>query len=355
MSAMDEDFVVELSADDAEAMTSAIESSMREPLPVKREAKPRAERTEKPAKVDESASLRERLRAAEAKAAEERSKRLALENTVVTNNARLAHADVHIVDNQAALVDGALAKAKADAEQAKAAHKAALESGDYEAATAAMQAMTDTSIALRDLNEGKQALAERQRETRDKAKSAAEAKPTEVADPFEKYVSQFGPREQEWLRAHPEAVNTPRLNKEVLWAHDEAVEQKIKPGTDEYFAFLDKTMGYDAKTEAETDDENDDPTHEESNVGEDEVVVDTAKPKPVAAQPAKKVAAPVSRDTNVVTRQEDGKYQVRLTAEQKQFAIDLGMSPTAYAKQLVRIKSNEKTGAGPVFTANMQR
>lgn len=336
-----EDVVVEFTPTEIDALESGY-NSMREPLP--RAEADAAKKIERKARPDETETLRDRMKAAEALAASERARRLEAEKAALIHSQRYAVAEVHVADSQAMAVDNALAKVRDEAAAAKAAHSAALEDGDYTAATKAMERMTETSIALRDLSEGKAALADRQRDMRDRAKLASEAK-VETLDKFEQYVGQFGTREQAWLREHPECVNTPRLNKKVLWAHDEAVEAKIKPGTDEYFAYLDKHMGYE---KPQTDEEYDS-TQEERAVADDDVVVDTAKPK-AAALVAKKVAAPVSRD-GTITRQEDGKFQVRLTAEQKQMAIDLGMTPTAYAKRVVEAEQNKKTGNGPRFGA----
>ncbi len=279
-------------------------------------------------------SLKARLEAATRAAEEEKQRRIEAERRANENAAKAREADVHVVENQVSAVANAIEKAKADGAAAKAAHVAALEAGDYAKAADAAEAMATIKARLAQLEDGRAALDERVTVVREAAKKPVEI-PVEdkaPADPVERYISQFGPREQEWLRKHTECVTDDELNAKVLWADKAAKKKGIKPGTDDYFAFLDKEMGY-AAAESEGGSE---------DGGEDEVVVETAAPKPKAAPaPTKRVAAPVSR-SEPFQRGDDGKYRVRLTAEQREMAEAMGISPTAYAKQLLALKQQEK-------------
>lgn len=282
----------------------------------------------KPARDVEFESLKARAERAEQAAAAERARRLEAEKRAHETAGKAAVADVHVVENQFSAVANALEKAKADSEAAKAAHKAALEAGDYAAATNAADQMATIKARMAQLEDGKAALEDKVAVVREAAKKLPDPPKDEVpSDPFERYVGQFGPREQAWLRAHPECVTDDIKNATVLLADKKARKEKIEPGSDAYFAFLDKELGYAQEGDPVDQDE-----------PADDVVVDT-KAKP-AATPAKRVAAPVSRD-QTITRTNDGKVQVRLTAAQRQMAEDLGMSATAYAKQLVALKTNE--------------
>lgn len=289
--------------------------------------------TEKKPDVDNDivTSLKARLDAAQKAADSERQKRIEAEQRANANAAKALEADVHVVENQVSAVSNAIAKAKSDGEAAKAAHIKALEDGDYSKAADAAERMAAVSSRLAQLEEGRLALDERAVAVKEAAKKAPDqvVEDKGPADPVEKYISQFGPKEQEWLRLHPECVTDDELNAKVLWADKAAKKAGVKPGTDDYFAFLDKQMGYGTAEESETEDDG----------GETEVVVETApKPKPA---PAKRVAAPVSRSDSF-QKDADGKYRVRLTAEQREFAEQMGITPTAYAKQLLLLKQNER-------------
>lgn len=340
--AIDEDWV-ELTEDEVRALEAPYRSEDNDGgLTVKPEA-------EKPAKVapakpaerkaegepDIVVSLKARLEAATKAAEEEKQRRIEAERRAHENAAKAREADVHVVENQVSAVANAIAKAKSDGDAAKAAHVAALESGDYAKAADAAEAMATIKARLAQLEDGRAALDERVVLVREAAKQPVEPPVDDKApaDPVERYIAQFGPREQEWLRKHPECVTDDELNAKVLWADKAAKKAGVKPGTDDYFAFLDKQMGY-----AEAD-------READEGGEDEVVVETAAPKPKAAPaPSKRVAAPVSR-SEPFQRGDDGKYRVRLTAEQREMAEAMGISPTAYAKQLLTLKQQERNPA----------
>lgn len=335
--------LVELSADEITAMQAPYDDdddilpakvvatkATEDPAPVKADKKVEAAAKKEPDKaVTEFESLRDRLRRSDELLAAERSRRIEAERIAHEHRAKAVVADVHVVENQYSAVANAIEKAKADDAAAQNKHAAALEVGDYKAATAASREMAAIAAKLAQLEDGKVALEDRVVSARETAKAMPkEAPKAEEIDPVERYVAQFGPKEQAWLRAHPECVTDEELNAKVLWADKKAKKTGVKAGSDEYFAMLDKEMGY-AK--------DDDPA---SKADDDEppVVVDTsAKPKPA---PTKRVAAPVSRDT-AISRTADGRYQVRLTREQMQMADDMGLSREAYAKQLVALKQAE--------------
>ncbi len=62
--------------------------------------------------------------------------------------------------------------------------------------------------------------------------------------PFEKYVKQFSPRVQAWMRAHPDVVTDQKRNRLVFVAHDEAIDAGHADQSDEYFRYIEKRMGY---------------------------------------------------------------------------------------------------------------
>jgi len=332
---MDTDIVLELSPEEIAALQAPyLDSKTEEQAPVKAKAEAPAKVDREPEKVtrpdDDPEVLRKRIQAADERAAQERQRRLEAERRAHESGQSAAIANATKVESQYTSVANALAKANGDLESAKAAHLAALEAGDYRAATDAADRMADLRAKAVQLDDGKAQLEARVKEAREQAKAAVETKPAlDDADPFERYVGQFGPREQAWLRSHPECVNDEEVNAKVLWADKAAKKAGIKPGTDEYFTHLDKAMGY-AK---------DDPVDDDivADKKRDEPKVEAKATKP---PPAKRVAAPVSRD-GVIQRTADGRVQLVLTPQQAEIADSMGMSRTAYAKQLAKLQQSQ--------------
>lgn len=284
-----------------------------------------------PAKTSDNDLMRRAIQAEERVAAE-RAKRLEAEKlahergtAAAINAARAAESDYHAVAN-------ALNKATAEAEQLKAAHLAALESGDYAKATDAAARMAEAAAKITQLNEGKSALEDRVKQAKAQAETASKAEPPKAdmpSDPLDAFLAQSGmpPRAQAWFRAHPEAapINDPAMYHKALAAHYDIVKSGVQDGSDDYYAKLDEMMGF-------ADSGSGDDVVVDTKP-KDDVVVDTkAAPK----APAPRVAAPVSRDTSIVTRRPDGRMQIRLTREQAEIAEAMGISPSAYAKQLLR-------------------
>jgi hypothetical protein len=333
---IDDEMVIDLS--DAEVQELEAAYGIQSPKPEKAAA-PKAE-AKAPAKAADAAPVKaadndllRRAIQAEERVAAERAKRIEAERlahergaSAAVNAARAAESDYHAVSN-------ALTKAASEAEQLKAAHLAALESGDYAKATDAAARMAEAAAKISQLTEGKSALEDRVRQAKAQAETASKAEPPKAdvpSDPLDAFLAQSGmpPRAQAWFRAHPEAapINDPAMYHKALAAHYSIVKSGVQDGSDDYYAKLDELMGFadggsgdDAVVDTKP---------------KDDVVVDTAKPAPKA--PAPRVAAPVSRDTSIMTRRPDGRMQVRLTREQAEIAEAMGISPSAYAKQLLR-------------------
>lgn len=287
------------------------------------------------------ADLLRRLQAAETRAAEERAKRIDAERlahdrgtTVAISKAQAAESDYHAVSN-------ALVEATSRIDALKAAHLAALESGDYGKATDAAEKLAEVKAKQIQLTEGKAALEDRVRAARAAAEtqSKSEAPKSDAAgDPMDQFFAATGmpPKAQAWFRAHPECapVNDKANYYRALAAHESIIKSGVAGGSDEYFAKLDQQMGYAVSDEQTAD------TKIERDAGElsDAVVID----KPAKTAP-KRVAAPVARDS-VMQRRADGKVTLRLTAEQARMADEIGMSRTNYAKYLLKAETEGRLG-----------
>ncbi len=305
----------------------------------KAEAKAPAKVEAAPVKAPDGDLLR-RVQQAEERLATERIKRVEAERlahdrgtTVAISKAQAAESDYHAVAN-------ALSKATSDAAEFKRAHQAALEAGDYAAASDAADKMAEAKAKLVQLGDGKAALEDRVRQARATADAAtkAEAPKAEVhTDPLEQFITGSGlpPKAQSWFRTHPECA--PTNNKanyyKALAAHESILSEGVADGSDDYYKKLDQAMGFAVSDKAAD-------VEVEQDDGDDEPVVAVEK----AAKPApKRVAAPVARDS-IMQRRADGKVTLRLSAEQAKMADEIGMSRTNYAKYLLKAEQDGKLG-----------
>lgn len=332
-----DDYMVDLTEDDIKALEAPYNDDLEvAPKPEAKTADKAADKTvvkpeAKPgvkseAKIESNPeALLKRIRDAEERAATERQKRLDAERRSQTQTKDLATLEARAAEGEYHVVSSALSQLEAEMKGLKAARRAALEAGDYEAESEATDRLTQAAAKHAQLSDGRTALDDRVKQAREKAKTVSETRADAGdADPFEQFLGQFGPKEQAWFRMHPEFAPTtdPGGYHRALAAHYDAVKQGIKESSEEYFAHLDRSLGLAPADDVDAADPVDD------------VVVETRQPKPA---PTKRVAAPVSRDStsSVATRQADGRLSVRLTREQREMAESMGMTPTAYAKRLI--------------------
>lgn len=338
---MDDEFVIDLSETEVQELEAAYgltaPKAAKAPASAKAEAATSAKSEAAPAKAGDD--LMRRIVEAESRVQAERAKRIEAEKlahergtSAAINAARAAESDFHAVAN-------ALNKATSEAEALKVAHRAALEAGDYEKVSEVSSKMAEAAARIAQLSDGKAALEGRVREAKTQAETAAKAEPPKVeasGDPLDRFLeqSQMPPRAQSWFRSHPECapVNNPALYHKALAAHYEIIKAGVADGSDAYYDKLDAAMGFSG----EGSDEVVVNTKKAADTAADDVVVDTAAKSAPKATPPPRVAAPVSRDSSIVTRRADGRMQIRLTREQAEMAEHMGMSPSAYAKQLLK-------------------
>lgn len=238
--------------------------------------------------------LKARLEAANKRAAEAEAARLAAEQK--------AHgAQVTVQETNLQLVSNAIDTLRQSNEIAKANYKAAMSNGDYEAAATYQEEMSQHAAKLLQLEQGKQAL------------ETAPPPPAPVArpsDPVEAFAAQLSPRSAEWVRKNPQYVTDPRLNQKMIAAHNLVMADGHTADTDEYFAAVESILKMNPRA----------PTTEEP-------LSAAAAPRRSAPPPA----APVSRETR-------GSNVVRLTAEEREMAEMMRMTPEEYAKNKLALK-----------------
>ena len=190
----------------------------------------------------------------------------------------------------------------------------AMQAGDYARAAEIQQEMASNEAKRLQLENGKAAM---------EAAPRQEPPRQQVTDPVEALASQLTPRSAEWIRRHPEFARDQRMFNKMIAAHNLAVADGIQPDTDAYFAEVESTLKINrnaAATQAEA------PMEQTAKVTQQRV-------SPNAA-PA---ATPVSRQSS-----SDRQTVVRLSAEEREMASMMKMTPEEYGKEKLKLKREGK-------------
>lgn len=247
-------------------------------------------------------TLRAKLAASEARAtAAERS---AAEATHVAVGARneIQDTNVNLLSNAVDSVRQSIDVHKRNAADAMAA-------GDFSAAEDARAEVSIAAAKLVQLETGLQAL-----------KNQPKATAPPIVDRVEGFAQQIASqgfvRSAAWVRAHPEYVNDPNLNRRMMAASDLATSYGIQPDSDAYFDAVERSLGLRL------------PGSTPPSTVDVPALSDASAPASSRSPPA----APVSRGVN---GSGTGPRTVRLSAEQLEVAAMCGMTPEEYAKNLV--------------------
>jgi hypothetical protein len=209
-------------------------------------------------------------------------------------------------DSQMQLVVAAIETVESNQLMLKGAYAEAMRSGDFEAAADLQLSMGDNSAKLLQLKNGKLAM---------EAQPKPEA-PKPVIDPVEALANQLTPRSAAWVRAHPEYVRNPTLNKKMVAAHELTVADGILEDTDEYFRSVEALLFKKTAPAVVEEDTQHDPTKE------------AAQRAPASPPPA----APASRGSG-------NKRGYTLTAAQREAAQIAGQSEEEYAQNVQLLKA----------------
>ena len=201
---------------------------------------------------------------------------------------RATKASTEVEDVNLTLVKNAIDSVKRDQEIYKANYRAAMASGDFDAAADAQEGMSMAAAKLLQLENGKTALENNKSQPR-------EPERTTVTDPVEALAAQLSPRSAAWVRRNPQFARDERLYRRMIAAHEIATGDGLEPDSDDYFAAIETTL--------------------------------RLRQTPAAPAPERQVAppaAPVNRDTRSNT--------VRLSAEEREMAQMMGMTDKEYAQ-----------------------
>ena len=230
--------------------------------------------------------LEEERRAREA--AERRAKEAMEQASAAKNDA---------ADSNMKMIDNAIDTLKRNHEILKQNLRDAVAMGDADAQADIMMSLNKTDNDLREVQRGKQ-----QYEATTKRSAA---------DPVEALASQLTPRSAEWIRAHPEAVHDPIMNRKLRRAHEDAIDDGLTADSDDYFAYVENRLNV------------------RKPMQQQEAALSEASTSTAGRRAAAPPAAPVSRSgtgtggrSNVVT----------LTRAEQEAARDMGMTPKEYAE-----------------------
>ena len=224
-----------------------------------------------------------------------------------------AQRDVQDGDYQ--LIVNAIDHTKRNGDILKNGYAEALSVGDYRKAADLQEAIALNANKLSTLENGKNALEA-------KLKQPIQQMPNN--DPVEALASQLTPRSAAWVRANPDVVRDPQKYQDMVRAHNHAVGEGYAPDSDAYFEHVERRLGLRRE-----------PAPQE--IPQEEIVS-------VAAAPVQKrtSAPPVAPTSRVASNSSGRPNVVRLTAEQKEMASMMGMSPEDYAKNMVALKREGK-------------
>lgn len=176
-----------------------------------------------------------------------------------------------LTDSRLLVIDATLDSKTKEKDAIKARIREAKEAGDYEAEVTAQDELSMLNIDIKQLNLGKAEVERRIEESKN-------APPANSGDPVEDYVKgmQDG-ASKNWIRQHGDLIRSGRQD-EIIAAHHSALGERLRPDSQEYFAFIEKRLGLG----------NDD----------DEIRRDDPPPPPPPPRRQQPPSAPVSRNGN---------------------------------------------------------
>jgi hypothetical protein len=254
-------------------------------------------------------ALRQQLEMEKGARAEAEKRARMAENTA-------SRASLEVQDSNLQLIVSAIDSVNRTNTMLKRDYAAAMQAGNFEAAAEIQSHMSINGAKLLQLENGKAALSE-------KLKNPPQQQQMPM-DPVDAIASQLSPRSAAWVRAHPECVNDKRLYMKMIGAHNIAVADGYVADTDEYFAEIEKQLGYRKPQTAVQADDDEEPTS-------------------MAAKPmARKSPPPPAPSSRAASNGSGGRNTVTLTREEREMASIMGMTPEEYAKNKVALKKEGK-------------
>jgi nitrate reductase alpha subunit len=211
-----------------------------------------------------------------------------------------------VEDNQRQMLSSALEMVNSERVMLRSQYAEAMSQGNYAMVAEINDRMNDLAVKANVIEQGRDAMEGQQKQQ----KQPVQQQQPYAGDPVEVFAAQLTPRSASWVREHPEFVRDQKLNRKMLAAHELAVADGISPDSDEYFDHVEGTLGVNRSAE-----QGDAPKHQRR------------------AAPA---IAPVTR----ASMNGDGSRPnvVRLSAEQREMASMMNMTPEEYARTMRDLK-----------------
>lgn len=213
---------------------------------------------------------------------------------------------------------------KKDSDAAKRDYRVAMESGDYEKAADAQERIALASARLVEAEKGRQTLEEEIKQPLPQKAPVRQA----VSDPVEQFVSTLSTKSAEWIRAHPECVTDQRLQRRMMRAHEDAMDDGITVESPQYFAAIEARLGMSGNR------------HQEQP---DPAARPDLEPRRQEAQRAP-LSAPIGRDGGAQPGRRADAGTIRLSAEEVKFAESSGVDVKEYARQKAQLLAEGRIG-----------
>jgi len=210
-------------------------------------------------------------------------------------------------DTEIQLVSSAIDSVMRDNEILKSNLKIAMHNQDYDGVAEIQQLMGEKAAQLQQLRNGLDAM---------NSKPKTPEPKYVPADPVEAFASRLSATSADWVRRNPQFVTDPRLNRKMIRAHEDAVDDGISVDTPAYFAAIEAKLGVSKQT---------------NDTGDQYAARVTQR------RDAAPAAAPVSRGTSNGNRN-----AVRLSAAEREAASDMGMDEKDYAKHKIALMKEGK-------------
>lgn len=151
--------------------------------------------------------------------------------------------------------------------------------------------------------------------------------PQQTGSQLDQIIKAVSPESARWLRENREHLEDDRAIRRMFRAHEDAVDDGIKPDTDEYFEFIEKRLGISEEPKERAP---------KKKVQEEDA---DDQPMSAAAKPAQKQAPPPPAP---VERYSNRPNVVRLTRAEAETAKMLGMTEKEYAMNKLALQKEGK-------------
>ena len=248
---------------------------------------------------------------------EEKAGRMRAEAIASKKSSEASDAAGAVQDANLQLVTTAIETVVAAQSELKIRYREALANQDYDSASDINSEIATNAARLVQLESGREAM--------EAEKAAPRPRPaaTPVGDPVEALASTLTPRSATWVRAHPEFVKDLRLNRKMIRAHEDALDDGCEPDSDEYFKYVEARLGVKPTAAAAS-----------PGAGGSDALSGAAGGKQRSGADGDKAppALPPSKSNG------GGGNTIRLTPEQKEIASSMGMTEEEYRDNLQILK-----------------